>query len=153
MIIERAKKSAQDENVPNCLFEVCKGEDMTEIYEGSFDIVFMMDVLHDLSDPDRVMASVKKVLKPGGYLIAIDPAMHSDHKDNVGNIAVGGYYFVSMFVCLPSSLTRDPKVGHGLGWGYENRKSYIEKCGFRLRTLTEEEDMNEMKNIIIGKMM
>jgi ubiquinone/menaquinone biosynthesis C-methylase UbiE len=38
-----------------------------------FDVITMTDVLEHLSDPHETMAEIKRILKPGGYLLIISP--------------------------------------------------------------------------------
>ncbi|MGF7229589.1 MAG: methyltransferase domain-containing protein [Candidatus Saccharibacteria bacterium] len=37
--------------------------------DNSFDVVFLLEVLEHLDFPDKALAEIKRVLKPGGYLI------------------------------------------------------------------------------------
>ncbi|KAK3093284.1 hypothetical protein FSP39_013646 [Pinctada imbricata] len=152
-VIANANKRAQSNGLKSCSFEHCKGEDMSEKYNGSIDVVLLMDVLHDMADSDACMQSIRKILKPGGYIVAFDPPLHSNPRLNKGDLTYGGFYFISLFICLPNSLSRDAAIGHGMGWGYEDRKKYIEDWGFKICKLSEEEDVDEIKMRIVGQMI
>jgi cyclopropane fatty-acyl-phospholipid synthase-like methyltransferase len=47
-------------------------QDSTGLSENSIDLVFACDVYHHLERPDRVLASVRNALRPGGRLVVID---------------------------------------------------------------------------------
>ena len=65
MVAEAKKKTAPD----NLHFSV---EDATALtFQGdSFDVVIISNALHIMSEPERVLAEVHRVLKPDGILIA-----------------------------------------------------------------------------------
>ena len=46
--------------------------------DHSFDAVVIANALHVLPDPDRVMAEIRRVLRPGGLLIA-PTFLHGEH--------------------------------------------------------------------------
>jgi len=65
-MIETAKKKNTPENVH---FSV---EDATALSfsDRTFDAVIISNALHIMPDPERVLANIRRVLKPGGLLIA-----------------------------------------------------------------------------------
>ncbi|WP_177159594.1 class I SAM-dependent methyltransferase [Granulicatella balaenopterae] len=66
-MIEYANKRKSVENI---IFEVADAIDLP--YEdGSFDAVVIGNVLHIVSDADKVLAEAMRVLKPGGRLFAL----------------------------------------------------------------------------------
>ncbi|CAC5375884.1 unnamed protein product [Mytilus coruscus] len=72
-------------------------------------------VLHDLPDPNTIMANFRTILKPGGFFIAFDPPVYSGHMKNVGyNDAIECMPY-SVFTCLPNSMSEKPAIGHGIG--------------------------------------
>jgi len=65
-MIETAKKKKASDNIR---FSV---EDATELSfaDGSFDAVIISNALHIMPDPIKVLANIRRVLKPNGLLIA-----------------------------------------------------------------------------------
>jgi ubiquinone/menaquinone biosynthesis C-methylase UbiE len=96
------------------------------------DWIVIVDVLHDLPNPDQCLAEVKRVLKDDGIVSAIDPAFHSDQKMNVGDPNAPMLYVFSTFICLPCSMSAEPAVGHGVGWGMENRVAFLKAREFKI---------------------
>ncbi len=41
--------------------------------DGCFDFLFIKDVIHHLTEPERAMEEIRRVLRPGGYLISVEP--------------------------------------------------------------------------------
>lgn len=101
----------------------------------------MFDVLHDLPDPNPCINLVKNVLKEDGVFTAFDTPVHSDPRKNIGDYEAAMMYFISSMVCLPCSMSQEPAVGHGVGWGTENRATWIKAKGFKI--------LNEETNSII----
>ncbi len=75
-MIETARKKHSPENVH---FSV---EDATKLSfsDSTFDAVIISNALHIMPDPQAVLASIKRVLKPGGLLIA--PTFSHGHLGN-----------------------------------------------------------------------
>jgi len=69
---------ARDQNrgVPNLSFEVRDARSLE--FERCFDVVTAARMLQWISRPDEAVAAMKKVLKPDGYLVALD----YNHQDN-----------------------------------------------------------------------
>jgi ubiquinone/menaquinone biosynthesis C-methylase UbiE len=68
-MLEIARRRAAAANVRNLSFEQAFAEDL-EVAEGSIDAVLAMSVLHLLDDPGSVLASVHRMLRPGGILVS-----------------------------------------------------------------------------------
>lgn len=68
-MLEIARRRAIAESVRNVSFEQACAEDLA-VAEGSIDAVLALSVLHLLDDPGSVLASVHRMLGPGGILVS-----------------------------------------------------------------------------------
>src|SRR5262249_41914392 len=50
---------------------LCTQED-TKLPEGKVDLILMVDVYHECSEPDVVLQGLRKALKPGGRLVLVE---------------------------------------------------------------------------------
>lgn len=58
---------------------VMSATDMHEFAESSFDVVFLLEVLEHIPQPDRAVSEILRVLKPGGVLIGSTPFLLGIH--------------------------------------------------------------------------
>ena len=68
-MIEIAREKAAAAGVDNVSFEVAALDDL-EAADGSIDAVLGLSILHLLSDRDAAIATVKRMLKPGGAFVS-----------------------------------------------------------------------------------
>lgn len=68
-MIRAAQKKAQESNIENVRFEV---QDANALFypSESYDAVIIANTLHILPEPEKALKEIKRVLKPGGILIA-----------------------------------------------------------------------------------
>lgn len=69
--IASLKKKASTKNLWNIEAKVGAAEDSV-LCEGCADMVFFSIVLHDFSNPAKVLTNARKMLKPGGLLVDLD---------------------------------------------------------------------------------
>lgn len=69
--ISRLKQKAAEENVKNLILTSGEAEE-TVLCRACADIVFFSIVLHDFSDPTKVLVNAKHMLKPTGRLVNMD---------------------------------------------------------------------------------
>jgi ubiquinone/menaquinone biosynthesis C-methylase UbiE len=76
LAIEQVQKTAARKRLAN--IETILSDGATGLPEGSIDVALLYDTLHNLSEPEKVLAELHRVLKPDGIL------SFSDHhlKDN-----------------------------------------------------------------------
>jgi len=60
--IAKAKENKKKEHISNVEFVLCSGELMDKTWEKKFDWIIMVDVLHDLPNPDPCFVEIKRVL-------------------------------------------------------------------------------------------
>ena len=127
---ERLLARPIEEKIKNVEFYQYGASETHASWENKFDWIIMIDVLHDLSDPQSCITEVKRILKNDGIASAIDPLLHSDHKQNVGSDNAAMLYTFGTFVCLPCSMSTEPAAGLGIGWGLDKRLEFIQSNGF-----------------------
>lgn len=124
--IQYCKASSIHPNIHFAVFD----DDIKSRWSEKFDIVILMEVLHDLPNPVEVLSQVDSILKPSGYIVAFDPNVSSNMSENIGQKAPQNHLPYSVFFCLPNSLSKKPAVGHGASWGIEDRKQFLTDNGY-----------------------
>jgi SAM-dependent methyltransferase len=84
-----------------------------DIADRDFDLVTMFDCLHDMGDPRGCAKHVRKLLKPSGSWMIVEPIATDDPAENVGNPVSRLCYNASTMICVPTSLSQE--VGEALG--------------------------------------
>ncbi|XP_071140399.1 S-adenosylmethionine-dependent methyltransferase Rv2258c-like [Mytilus edulis] len=130
--IEKAKEKKAKENIQNVEFVLVENDHLDETWTKKFDWITLVDTLHDLPNPNFSISDIKRVLKDDGIVSAVDPCVHSDHKKNRGNQSAATLYVLSTFMCLPSSMSREPAAANGIGWGMQNRAEFIKSQGLKI---------------------
>lgn len=111
-------------------------------------MIILLEMLHDLPDPSHVLSELKSVLKPNGYIVAFEPNISSDVSANIGSKAAQSHLPYSVFFCLPNSMSQSPAVGHGAGWGVEDRRKFIVNDGFSIVNVDSHLLDNEYDRIV-----
>ena len=118
----------------NVRFETSPAKD---IAERDFDLVTMFDCLHDMGDPRGCATHMRKLLKPDGTWMIVEPMAGDTASDNMNPVG-RLYYNASTMICVPTSL--DQEVGEGLGAqaGEAHLKDVVSSGGFtRVRRATQ----------------
>jgi len=108
------------------------------IAERGFDLVTMFDCLHDMGDPRGCAAHIRKLLKPDGTWMLVEPIAADKAGDNLANPVSRLYYNASTMICVPTSLAQE--VGEALGAqaGEATLTEVLTDAGFReVRRATE----------------
>nr|XP_006825757.1 PREDICTED: uncharacterized protein LOC100377808 [Saccoglossus kowalevskii] len=127
--IAAAQTRALEMKLSNVTFLQCDASNMADEWKSKFDIVFTMDVVHDLPRPDLVHYEIIRIMKDDGIYIMEDPDYHSNHADNIGIPLAALNYTWSLFRCLATSLYFDNSFGLGVMWGRERVLEFLEKTG------------------------
>lgn len=67
MLDERAKKEGVNNIVP-----VLGTQTDAKLPEASCDLILLVDVYHEFSDPEPMLTAMKKALKPGGQIVLVE---------------------------------------------------------------------------------
>lgn len=70
LAIQKIKSVASKKRLKN--IETIQSDCATGMENETMDVVFLYDILHDLSEPDQVLEELHRVLKPGGTLSVND---------------------------------------------------------------------------------
>ena len=123
--IEAGRKQAGD--LPNLFLEQKDVAGFDE--EGSFDVIFTFDSVHDQADPARVLSNIHRALKDDGVYLMQDIAGSSHVEKNIDHPLGPFIYTISCMHCMSVSLEQG---GAGLGamWGEELAEQMCKEAGF-----------------------
>jgi SAM-dependent methyltransferase len=133
--VAEARRHAQSHGLADRVrFEARSAKD---IADTGFDLVTSFDCLHDMGDPRGCATHMRRILKPDGAWMIVEPKAGDQAKDNMNPVG-RLYYNASTMICVPTSL--DQEVGEGLGAqaGEAKLTAVIRSGGFaRVRRATE----------------
>lgn len=108
--IVEARRHAENHGLSDRVrFEVAKAK---EIAEDGFDLITMYDCLHDMGDPQGCSTHLRRILKPDGTWMVVEPIAGDNPAANMNPVG-RLYYNASTMICVPTSL--DQEVGAALG--------------------------------------
>ncbi|MEM9791276.1 MAG: class I SAM-dependent methyltransferase [Planctomycetota bacterium] len=125
--IDAANAEAIHRGLGNVQFMVGDAARLT--HEDAFDVVFTFDSVHDQADPEAMLATISRALRPGGLYFCQDIKGQSSHADNMDHPLAPFMYTVSMMHCMSVSLGQG---GRGLGamWGRQVAERMFAEAGF-----------------------
>ena len=80
--------------------------------EGPFDLILVLEALHDMSRPREVLAALRGALTPGGSVLIADEKV-ADHFHAPGDDLERLMYGWSIVHCLPVSMAEQPSAAIG----------------------------------------
>jgi 2-polyprenyl-3-methyl-5-hydroxy-6-metoxy-1,4-benzoquinol methylase len=97
--------------------------------QGSFDLVLVLEALHDMARPREVLAVLGQALTPGGSVLVADEKV-GDHfhapADDIERLMYGW----SIVHCLPVSLAEQPSAAVGTVIREDTVRSLAISAGF-----------------------
>jgi 2-polyprenyl-3-methyl-5-hydroxy-6-metoxy-1,4-benzoquinol methylase len=125
--IEIANRNASEKDLSDRIkFEV---RDIAESsFEGGYDLVVVIEAIHDLSRPVDALKSIHKVLAPGGCAIVAD--------EKVADVFTPGdelerlFYGFSVLMCLPAGMSEQPSAATGTVMRADTMRAYAADAGF-----------------------
>lgn len=125
--LQTAREESKEYELSNVRFI---RKDLTDFdVDGDFHLVTAFDAIHDQARPDKVLAGVHSVLRPGGTFLMQDIAGSSEQANNLDHPLGPFMYTISTMHCMTVSLAAG---GMGLGtmWGEEKALEMLEEAGF-----------------------
>ena len=108
--IELARQNARDAGVADRVtFQV---RDVAEAEAGAYDLAIIIEAVHDMTQPVGVLASIRRMLRPGGVALIADEKTE-DTFTAPASPAERLYYGFSVFTCLPVAMTGRPTAAIG----------------------------------------
>ena len=124
---EKAQADAARRGLTNLTFKELDIGTVTTL--GAYDIVLAFDAVHDQPDPQEMLRTVRRSLKPGGTYLMVDIGGSSVLEKNLDH-PLGAYlYAVSTMHCTPVSLAQGG-IGLGTMWGVEMASEMLFQAGF-----------------------
>ncbi len=132
--IEHARATAAEMGVTNVRFEVAAAK----AFPGDgYDLVTIVDALHDMGDPVGAARHVRQALKPNGTWMVVEPLAEDRLEDNF-NIRGQLAYAASTCICTAVSLSQEVGLALGAQAGPTRLKSVLAEGGFtRIRRVAE----------------
>jgi 2-polyprenyl-3-methyl-5-hydroxy-6-metoxy-1,4-benzoquinol methylase len=98
-------------------------------FEGGYDLVVVIEAIHDLSRPVEALRSIHKVLAAGGCAIVADEKT-GDIFAAPGDDLERLFYGFSVLCCLPAGMSEQPSAGTGTVMRADTMRSYATEAGF-----------------------
>lgn len=111
-MLEQARRGM---NPPNLVFEQADASNL-RYGDSSFDVVIISNALHIIPDSGKVLEEIKRVLRPGGILIA--PNFIHNNDDKLSK--------------LSSNVLKKSGITFEVEWDEEGYKKFLEDNGFKV---------------------
>jgi SAM-dependent methyltransferase len=133
--IETARSRAEEAGVAGRVsFETSPAA----VYSGeNYDLVTMFDCLHDMGDPVGAARNARRLLKPDGTWMIVEPNAGDRVEENLNPVG-RAYYGFSTLLCTPASLSQEVGLALGAQAGEARIGDVVKAGGFtRFRRAAE----------------
>lgn len=107
--------------------------------KGKYDLVCVLEALHDMSHPVAALTAARELLAPGGVVLVMDERV-ADEFGAIGDPIERMMYSASAIHCLLVSRSEPPSEGTGAVMRTSTLTSYAEQAGLRTTVLPIEHD-------------
>ena len=125
--IETARAEAAAHGSTNVGFDTRDAAGLDE--PGAYDLITTFDAIHDQAEPARVLANIRRALKPGGVYLMQDIGLSSHVEKNIDHPIGALVYTISCMHCMSVSLAQGG-AGLGAAWGVELAERMLREAGF-----------------------
>ncbi len=134
--IEVARERAQDAGLGDRIrFERL---DATSYPADGYDLICLLDTLHDLGDPGAALAHARKAVAADGAVLVVEPSAVDNYAANLANPLAALSYAASTFQCTPAALAQPGGVALGAQAGPESVRTLAVEAGFsQFRQVTQ----------------
>jgi len=127
--IALARRNAAEDGVSDrTTFEV---HDATKpLPGGPFDLVLVVEAVHDMAQPVEVLARIRESLAPGGAVIIADERTADSFIGFSEDPMERLFYGASLLCCLPAGMAESPSVATGTVMRASTFTDYATQAGF-----------------------
>ena len=127
--IARVQEVANELALTNVVASISTGEDLPNKTE--YDLILTFDCIHDMTQPQAVMDSIRNHIKADGTWFIKDIRSKADFADNLRNPMLAMMYGFSLMSCMSSAMSEPDGAGLGtLGFNPEVAEAMCNKAGF-----------------------
>ena len=127
--IERARANAREAGLGEDRVRFQLVDAAQADLDAQFDLALIVEAVHDMSDPVAVLASIRRLLKPGGTLIVADEGVQETFTAP-GDEIERAMYGYSVLFCLPNTMADEGSVATGTVIRPATMRAYAEAAGF-----------------------
>jgi 2-polyprenyl-3-methyl-5-hydroxy-6-metoxy-1,4-benzoquinol methylase len=146
--LERARTKAAETAAPNVWFHDPREEPLPT--DGSVDVVTTFDCIHDMTNPQAMMAAIRAAITDDGTWLLVDIKARESFAENVAkNPMASLMYGISVLTCMSSALSEPDGAGLGtLGLPERTAREMASAAGFtRFRKLAVDHPVNAFYEI------
>jgi SAM-dependent methyltransferase len=94
-----------------------------------YDLITVFDALHDMPDPLGAAKHIREALKEDGTLLLVEPMAGDRVEDNLNPVG-RLYYGASTVICVPHSMSAEPRTALGAQAGEAALTDLLHDAGF-----------------------
>jgi len=97
---------------------------------GGYDLVFCVEMLHDVPDPVAILRAMRRLRAPNGAVLVADEKAQ-EHFTVPADELERFFYAASVLHCLPVGMDAEHSAGTGTVFRPDTLRRYAEEAGFR----------------------
>jgi 2-polyprenyl-3-methyl-5-hydroxy-6-metoxy-1,4-benzoquinol methylase len=140
--IELARRNAREAGLSDRVtFQV---RDVAEAEAGAYDLVVVIEAVHDMTQPVAVLGSIRRMLRPDGIALIADEKTEDAFTAPAGD-AERLYYGFSILTCLPAAMTERPTAAIGTVMRADTMRRLGSEAGFRDVERLDEPELESLR--------
>lgn len=104
--------------------------DSTEIRGSGYDLVCVLEALHDMGDPVGALRTLRESLAPDGVVLVADERV-ADRFTAPGDATERFMYGWSVLHCLPATMAESPVIANGTVLREPTLREWADQAGYR----------------------